>query len=211
MKYFSISNFFRSLKIACEYKHQTIINYLLNNLVRKCDKTIESKFNAPSSSLSLWYGNPAEQWLEALPIGNGYMGGMIYSGYPRETIQLNSDTLWSGCPHDYSNENAFNYLSQIRQLIDDQKWIDAQNLLKDQFFGNPIRQASYQTVGNLYLDFFGHSSPTSISQYQRELNLEKSLSTTTYTIDNQTNFTRNCFASYPDDVMIYQIKSSVRY
>jgi alpha-L-fucosidase 2 len=156
------------------------------------------------------YEQSASQWLEALPIGNGYMGGMIYGGYPRETIQLNSDTLWAGCPHDYSNPGAFNYLSQIRQLIEDNKWVDAQSVLTDHFFGQPIRQAPYQPVGNLLIDFFGQSSSSSISQYQRELNLEKAITTTTYTIDNGINYQRTCFASYPDNCIIYNIQSSVR-
>jgi alpha-L-fucosidase 2 len=197
------------LKIACEYKHLSIIDYLLNILIKKCE-LILPKNHGPSSSLSLWYEQSASQWLEALPIGNGYMGGMIYGGYPRETIQLNSDTLWAGCPHDYSNPGAFNYLSQIRQLIEDNKWVDAQSVLTDHFFGQPIRQAPYQPVGNLLIDFFGQSSSSSISQYQRELNLEKAITTTTYTIDNGINYQRTCFASYPDNCIIYNIQSSVR-
>ncbi len=176
----------------------------------KCE-SISSKVIAPSSPLSLWYENFASQWLEALPIGNGYMGGMIYGGYPRETIQLNSDTLWAGCPHDYSNPGANNYLTQIRQLIEDNKWIDAQTLLTQHFFGNPIGQAPYQTVGNLFIDFFEQSSSISINQYQRELNLEKAITTTTYSIDNGINYQRTCFASYPDNCIIYNVQSSVIY
>lgn len=139
------------------------------------------------------------------------MSRMIHSGYPRETIQLNSDALWGGCPHDYSNSEAFNYRSQIRQLIEDNKWIDAQTMLREHFFGNPVCEAPYQTVGNLFINFFGESSSTSISQYQRELNLEKSITTISYTINNEINYQRNCFASYPDDSIIYNIQSSVRY
>jgi len=121
------------LKVACQYKHWSIINDLLSILIVSCE-SILSKSEGPSSSLSLWYEKSASSWLEALPIGNGYMGGMIYGGYPRETIQLNSDTLWAGCPHDYSNPDALNYLAQIRQLIKDNKWIDAQSMLDEHFF-----------------------------------------------------------------------------
>jgi alpha-L-fucosidase 2 len=175
----------------------------------KCESITSAKV-APSSSLSLWYQNAASQWLESLPIGNGYMGGMIYGGFPRETIQLNSDTLWAGCPHDYSNQGALEYLPQIRQLIDDNKWIDAQTLLTQHFFGKPIGQAPYQTVGNLFIDFFGQSSTISINQYQRELNLEKAITTTTYSTDNGINYQRTCFASYPDNCIVYNVQSSVR-
>jgi len=198
------------LKIACEYKHFSIIDYFLNILIVQCE-SISSKNVAPSSSLSLWYEKSASQWLEALPIGNGYMGGMIYGGYPRETIQLNSDTLWAGCPHDYSNQGASNYLPQIRQLIENNQWIDAQSVLRANFFGQPAGQVPYQPVGNLLIDFFGQSPSSSISQYQRELNLEKAISTTTYSTDNGINYQRTCFASYPDNCIIYNIQSSVLF
>ncbi|CAF0756781.1 unnamed protein product [Rotaria sordida] len=195
------------LKVACQYKHIKIIDYLLNILIVKC-QSILSKSSSPSSPLSLWYEKAASQWLEALPIGNGYMGAMIYGGYPRETIQLNSDTLWAGSPHDYSNPGAFNYLQEIRQLIENNQWNQAQQILTENFFGKPIRQAPYQPVGNLFIDFFPESSYNSIDQYQRELNLEKAITTTTYSTDHQINYQRTCFASYPDNCIIYNIQSS---
>ncbi|CAF3408893.1 unnamed protein product [Rotaria sp. Silwood1] len=198
---------FQPLKVACQYKHIEIIDYLLNILIVKC-QSILSKSSSPSSPLSLWYEKAASQWLEALPIGNGYMGAMIYGGYPRETIQLNSDTLWAGSPHDYSNPVALNYLQEIRQLIENNQWTEAQKILTEKFFGKPIFQAPYQTVGNLFIDFFPESPSTSIDQYQRELNLEKAITTTSYSIDSHINFQRTCFASYPDNCIVYNIQSS---
>ncbi len=183
----------------------SIIDYLLEISSLKCESITSSRLG-PSSPLSLWYENPSSKWLESLPIGNGYMGGMISGGYPREMIQLNSDTLWAGCPHDYSNQGAFNYLPQIRQLIENEKWIDAQSMIDQHFFGNPMGQAPYQPVGNVFIDFIEDSS--SISNYLRELNLEKSLTTTSYTTDKGINYQRTCFASYPDNCIIYQIKTS---
>jgi alpha-L-fucosidase 2 len=109
------------------------------------------------------------------------------------------------------NQGASNYLSQIRQLIENNQWIDAQSVLKANFFGQPIGQAPYQPVGNLLIDFFGQSLSSSISQYQRELNLEKAISTTTYSTDNGINYQRTCFASYPDNCIIYNIQSSVLF
>ena len=133
---------------------------------------------------------------------------MIYGGYPRETIQLNSDTLWAGAPHDYANPEALSSLSKIRQLIADEKWIDAQTLLDDKFFGQPIGQAAYQPVGNLQLDFFDESSLV-IEDYQRQLDLRESISRTTYSFDDGRKVERLCFASYPDQSIIYRIQSSV--
>jgi alpha-L-fucosidase 2 len=186
----------------------SIIDYLLKNLIVKCN-SISSKSCGPSSSLSLWYEKPALEWVESLPIGNGSLGGMIFGGYPRETIQLNSDTLWAGCPHDYSNEDALKYLPEIRELISDNKWIDAQTILREHFFGKPVGQAPYQTVGNLFIDFFEESPSISIDQYQRELNLEKSLTRTSYSNNCGINYQRNCFSSYPDKCIIYNVQSSV--
>ena len=173
---------------------------------------ISSRRESPSSSLSLWYESAGSTWLEYLPIGNGSLGGMISGGYPRETIQLNIDTLWAGGPHDYSNSGAVNYLDEIRQLIDNEKWMDAQNLLNDHFFGQPARQAPYQPVGDVFIDFFeNNSSSISINDYQRELNLEQSLFKTRYSTDNGISYTRTCFSSYPDQCILYRIQSSVSY
>ncbi|CAF3486675.1 unnamed protein product [Adineta steineri] len=198
----------KTIRTACQYKHLSIINYLLDILIVKYN-LISLKRSPPLSSLSLWYEKDASEWLEALPVGNGYMGGMIYGGYPREIIQLNSDTLWAGCPHDYSNKDALNYLSQIRQLIQDNKWNEAQTMLTQNFFGKPIGQAPYQTVGDLFIDFFQESSSSiSIDQYQRELNLEKAIATTTYSTSNGVHFERTCFASYPDNCIVYNVQAS---
>lgn len=185
-----------------------MIDYLMEIFSKKYE-FITPKYSSPSSPLSLWYENPSSQWLESLPIGNGYMGGMISGGYPRDMIQLNSDTLWAGCPHDYANSDASNYLPEIRQLIENETWLDAQSMIDQHFFGNPMDQASYQPVGNIFIDFLEDSSSISIDNYQRELNLEKSLTTTSYSTDKGINYHRTCFASYPDNCIIYQIQSSV--
>jgi len=166
------------------------------------------KISGPSLPLSLWYDQAAQQWLEALPIGNGHLAGMIYGGFPREIIQINEDTVWAGCPHDYSNEGAFKALPDIRKLIEQNQWANAQSMLDATFFGKPATQAPYQPVGNVQLDFFGKSL-TSISQYQRFLDLEQAIATTTFTDESGVQYRRDCFASYPDRCMIVQLQSSV--
>jgi hypothetical protein len=166
------------------------------------------KISSPSLSLSLWYDQAAQQWLEALPIGNGHLGGMIYGGFPREIIQINEDTVWAGGPHDYSNEGAFKALPDIRRLIEQNQWANAQSMLDAKFFGKPPTLACYQPVGNVQLDFFGQSL-TSISQYQRFLDLEQAIATTTFTDESGVQYRRDCFASYPDRCMIVQLQSSV--
>ena len=191
-----------------QLKRIEIVDYLLKLLIVK-DVEIVPKRKGPSSSLTLWYQNVGETWLDYLPIGNGSLGAMISGGYPTETIQLNIDTLWAGSPHDYSNQGAFNYLSQIRQLIDNERWIDAQNMLNENFFGKPVGQCSYQPVANLFIDFFENNSSNNLSNYQRELNLQNALFKTTYQTDNQISYERTSFSSYPDQSIIYHIQSTV--
>jgi hypothetical protein len=192
--------------VACRCQHVAIVDYLLDVIKVEC--RLSPKISSPSSPLSLWYDKPAVQWLEASPIGNGHMGGMIYGGFPRGIIQVNEDTLWVGCPHDYSNEDAFKALPSIRQLIQQNQWIEAQSMLDANFFGKPTIQAAYQPVGNLQLNFFGQSL-SSISQYQRELDLEQAMATTIYTDENGAQYRRDFFASHPDRCIIVQLQSSV--
>ncbi len=196
----------RALSAACRGQHVAIVDYLLDNIKVKC--RISPKISGPSLPLSLWYDQPGQQWLEALPIGNGHLGGMIYGGFPREIIQINEDTVWAGGPHDYSNEGASKVLPVVRKLIEQNQWGDAQSVLDANFFGKPVTQAAYQPVGNVQLDFFGKSL-TSISQYQRFLDLEQAIATTTFTDESGVQYRRDCFASYPDRCMIVQLQSSV--
>jgi len=199
---------FQPLKLACQLKFQSIIDYLLTKMIVKPSKILSKKEN-PSCNLSLWYDKEASQWLDALPIGNGSLGGMLFGGYPREIIQLNSDTVWSGCPHDYSHANAFQYLNPIRQLINENQWIDAQQMLREHFFGVPTDQSHYQTVGNLYFDYFLHDERVqSIDNYQRQLNLQESIVKTSYSLNNRINCQSMCFASFPDQSIVYRMKST---
>jgi alpha-L-fucosidase 2 len=174
----------------------------------KVECRLSPKISSPSSPLSLWYDKAAVQWLEALPIGNGHMGGMIYGGFPSEIIQINEYTVWTGGPHDYSNEGAFKALPNIRQLIEQNQWTEAQSMLDANFFGKPVTQAAYQPVGNVKLDFVGQSL-SSISQYQRQLDLEQAIATTVYTDESGVQYRRDCFASYPDRCIIVQLESLV--
>jgi alpha-L-fucosidase 2 len=192
--------------VACRREHVTIVDYLLDMIKVEC--RLSPKISSPTSPLSLWYDKAATQWLEALPIGNGHMGGMIYGGFPSEIIQINEDTVWAGGPHDYSNDGAFKALPNIRQLIEQNQWAAAQTVLDANFFGKPVTQAAYQPVGNLKLDFFGQSL-SSISQYQRQLDLEQAIATTIYTDESGVQYRRDCFASYPDRCIIVQLESSV--
>jgi len=109
-------------------------------LFNGCTKT-ENK------DLMLWYEKPASKWEEALPIGNGRIGAMIYGGIAEEHIQFNEETLWTGRPHDYSNIGASAYLGRIRELIWQGKQDEAEKLALEKFMSVPLRQEKYQPFG----------------------------------------------------------------
>ena len=101
----------------------------------------------------LWYTQPGQNWLEGLPIGNGYMGAMVFGGLRQERIALNESTFWSGRPHDYDDPNASQYFPQIRDLVFAEKFQEAERMADDHFYGKPKAQEAYQPIGDL-LDRF---------------------------------------------------------
>ena len=154
-----------------------------------------------TSPLTLWYRQPAEQWTEALPIGNGRLGAMIFGGVARERLQLNEDTLYAGGPYDPSNPDALAALPQVRALIAEGKYADAQNLAQEKMMARPIRMPSYQTVGDLILSF---GASAYAQDYRRELNLDTACARVRFARDGVT-FTRESFASAVDQVIVTRI------
>ena len=95
--------------------------------------------------LKLWYSCPATDWTQALPVGNGTVGAMVFGGVSRERIQLNEDTLWTGQPHDYSHEGAVDVLPEIRRLLWEGRQAEAEALAMDRFMSQPMGILSYHT------------------------------------------------------------------
>lgn len=153
---------------------------------------------AENPPAGLWFAQPAEKWTDALPIGNGKLGAMIFGGVPDEHIQFNEDTLWKGQPHDYVRAGASNHLAEIRQLLFDDKIKEAEGVAKTNFLSDPVRQKAYQPFGDLHLHFTGQ---TNISDYRRELYLDAAVARVTYHADG-VNYDRETFASYPDGVIV---------
>ena len=151
----------------------------------------------------LFYNEPANNWLEALPVGNGRLGAMIYGGVEQEQIQFNEETLWTGGPHDYSHKGAYKHLDKIRQLLDEGKQLEAQTLAQQEFMSQPLTQKAYQPFGDLIMNFPGHKQ---FSNYHRELDLENALNKLSYQVDGVT-YTREVFVSFPDQVIAIKIKS----
>ncbi len=146
----------------------------------------------------LWYAQPAVKWTDALPIGNGRLGAMIFGGIADERIQFNEDTLWTGHPHDYANTNALQALPQIRELLAAGKNKEAGALAKSNFLGTPSRQKAYQPFGDLHLHFLGADHP---ADYRRELDLDSGIASVSYRANGIT-FRRDAFASQPDQAIV---------
>jgi alpha-L-fucosidase 2 len=157
--------------------------------------------DATHQTLRLWYSQPAEKWTDALPVGNGRMGAMVFGGISHERIQFNEDTLWKGFPHDYDRADAHDHLAQIRQLIFDGKTKEAIDVTRTNFLSDPIRQKPYQPFGDLHLDFAGAGNAT---DYRRELDLDSATAVTSYRV-NGVRFERDVFASYPDRAIVVRL------
>lgn len=158
-----------------------------------------------AGDLKLWYREPAISWeKQALPIGNGRLGAMVFSGVEKDRLQLNEDTLWSGAPRDTTNPQALQALPKVRQLLFDGKPEEAAKLAAEAMMGRPMTVKPYQSLGDLRLDFPGHAGA---KDYRRELDLETGVLRVTYRVGD-TNYTREMFASHPDQVIVMRLTAS---
>lgn len=155
----------------------------------------------PREKLTLWYRRPATVWTEALPVGNGRLGAMIFGGIEGERLQLNEDTLWAGGPYDPSNPEALSALPEVRKLIFAGKYKEAETMIQARMMSKPIKQLPYQTIGDLRLSF-PHLSE--VSNYRRELNIDNAIAKVSYT-SGGTTFTREMFSSSVDDVIVVRL------
>jgi len=155
------------------------------------------------SALQLRYDKSAEKWTEALPVGNGRIGAMVFGGTEDERLQINESTLWGGGPHDYTDPGALANLQEVRKLIFDGKIQEAEKLSAGTM-GKPKLLMPYQPFCDVLLHFPGHDQA---SRYRRELDLDEAISVTTYRVDG-VSFRREIFVSYPDQVLVVRITSS---
>jgi alpha-L-fucosidase 2 len=151
--------------------------------------------------MELRYKTPAKEWTEALPIGNGRLGAMIFGGVEQEHLHLNEDTLWSGPPKDWNNPRAKEVLPDVRRLLSEGRFLEADKLSREML--GPYTQ-SYLPMGDLHLKFdhgdIAHS-------YTRSLNLADGVSKVQYQI-GQVRFMREVFASHPDQAIVIRLQTS---
>ena len=158
----------------------------------------------PPGALALWYRRPAERWLQALPLGNGALGAMVFGGLSTERIQLNEESLWSGGPWDTNNPEALAHLPEVRQLLFEGRFAEATDLTHQHLLGKPERIRPYQTLGDLWLDLGDHPS---VADYRRELDLETGLARVSYRAEGA-DFSRELFVSAPDQVLAIRLTGS---
>lgn len=153
-----------------------------------------------ADELKLWYSRPATVWTEALPLGNSRLGVMVYGGTDDEELQLNEETMWGGGPYRNDNPKALKALPQIRQLVFERHYREAQAMVA-QNFETPRNGMPYQTIGSLMLHFPGHESAT---DYYRDLDIEKAIATTSYRVRG-VNYNREIFTSFVDNVIVVRL------
>jgi alpha-L-fucosidase 2 len=174
----------------------------------------------PASSLSLWYRQPAAdrpltaewptgraasaEWVQALPVGNGRLGAMVFGGVVNERLQLNEDTLWAGRPYDPVNPEAQEALPEVRRLLAAGHYTDAARLVGQKVMAKPLTQMPYQTLGDLALTF--PDAPV-VERYRRDLDLASATAHVTYAVGGVT-FEREIFASHPENVIVVRLTAS---
>lgn len=182
-------------------QHHYILLFFFVFLIISCSSDEEDN---PESDLKLWYNAAAQEWEEALPIGNGRMGAMVYGGVTKETIQFNEETLWTGQPHDYAQQGAHEVLDHLRKLLWEGNQHEAHELANERFMSQPFGQFSYQPFGKIWMNFDGHENPIN---YQRALDLRNAITTVEYAIGD-VDYKREVFASNPDQAIVAHFEAS---
>ncbi|KAA6320040.1 Xylosidase/arabinosidase, partial [termite gut metagenome] len=154
----------------------------------------------PEGKNVLWYRKSAKVWEEALPLGNGKLGAMVFGGVADERIQLNENTVWDGYPLDPNNPEGRKTLPEVQRLLFESKNNEAVKLAEQTMMGIPKGVRSYQSLGELWFD----TPQLKAENYVRSLDLSTAVATTTYTSDGVT-YTREYFASAVDNVIIVRI------
>ena len=159
----------------------------------------------PPPGLKIWFNKPAENWNEALPVGNGRLGAMIFGGIENERLQLNEESVWTGEPRWDANPAAMKTLPVVRKLLFEGKYTEAEKLAQSGILGSFRRDnaSSYQTLGDLTLNF---GIQRGASGYRRELDIKEAIARVSYSA-NQINFLREIFSTYPGQALIVRLSA----
>lgn len=164
-------------------------------------------FSSPSYSqysFELWYKQPATQWTEALPVGNGRMAAMVFGKTDTERIQLNEETIWAGCKVNDINPGAKTHLKNIQYLLLEEKNAQAYQLTKQYMLGTPPEIRSYQTLGDLFIDW----GKNEVTNYRRSLDIQSALCMTQF-FSGGVEYRQTVFASAPQEMIVVRLSSSL--
>jgi alpha-L-fucosidase 2 len=169
-------------------------------------QSCHEKNDSHKRDLILWYDKPAEEWVEALPVGNGRMGAMIFGGTDSEYLQLNEESIWTGGPVERANPEALENLEKVRQLLFEGKYAEGEKLAQEKIMGLRLEKGehTYQTLGDLYIDFEGIGDVTG---YKRSLDLRSAIAMTEFE-SGGIRYVREVFASAPGDLIIVRLSAS---
>ncbi|WP_295714587.1 glycoside hydrolase N-terminal domain-containing protein [Mucilaginibacter sp.] len=157
-----------------------------------------------SGRYKLWYNQPAKNWNEALPLGNGFIGGMVFGNVQNERIQLNESTIWGGGPNNTIDSSARPYIDQVRRLLAEKKYAEAQELANSKLGPKGNSGMPYQLAGNLYISFPGSDA---VSNYYRDLDIANATATVKYTL-NGVNYKREFFTSFGANVFMVKLTAN---
>jgi alpha-L-fucosidase 2 len=152
----------------------------------------------------LWYDQPARLWVEALPLGNGRLGAMVYGNPANEQIQLNEETIWAGQPNNNANPLALENIPKVRELVFAGKYLEAQTLATEKVMSQTNHGMPYQTFGDLRIAFPGHSE---YAAYYRELDIDSAIARVTYK-QGKVTFRREYLTSFTDQVVMIRLTAS---
>ncbi len=156
------------------------------------------------SDLKLWYDKPAAIWNEALPLGNGRLGAMVFGDPAVERLQLNEETIWAGSPNSNAHSKSIEALPKVRQLIFDGKFDEAQDLATQDIMSQTNDGMPYQTFGSVYISFAGHQKYT---DYYRDLDISNATAKVKYKV-NGVEFTREILTAFSDQVIVVKLSAS---
>lgn len=187
--------------------YHVLILTLVGSSLCLAEAAVTGSSEPPPEPLSLWYNEPAKAWVEALPVGNGRLGAMVFGGVTQERLQLNEDTLWAGGPYDPVNPNAKQALPEARRLIFEGKFKEADRLIGQRVMARPLQQMPYETLGNILIAF---PETTAAEDYRRDLNLATAVATVSYRAGG-IRFTREVFSSAPDQVIVIRLTADRKH
>lgn len=168
-----------------------------------CQNLMAQKAGNTDTPLKLWYASPATVWEEALPVGNGRLGAMVFGNAVNEKLQLNEESIWAGSKINNNNPNALNALPAMQKALFESRYKDAFKIAHENFLGTPPRIRSYQPFGDLLINYQWNSKPVN---YSRELDLKTGIVSSFFTAEGK-KYVQEVFVSSPDNILVVNIKS----